>query len=79
MKRIISKLAALLIVGAALCATGCTKAKADDGKNNLDSEYATKADIAELNHTITELETMISGEIVGLKARVSALEAAVGK
>ena len=70
MKRIITKIAVLLIAGAALCATGCTKAKADNGKDNQDGEYITRA---EFEH----YQEVVSGELLTLDLRLQAVENAL--
>ena len=61
MKRIISKLAVLLLAGAALIATGCSKAKNEDGKDGQDeSEYITRAEFNEYKkETAATVKTMV--------------------
>ena len=72
MKRFFSKwagrLAVLLIVGAALCATGCTKAKADNGND----EYVSMK-------TFTDYETAMNAKLLQLDERLRAAEAAISE
>ena len=67
MKPIIKKLAVLLLAAAALCATGCSKAKTESEKDNDGGEYITKA-------AFDQYQTVVSGTISRLEERVRALE-----
>ena len=90
MKRVFTKLTVLLLAGAALLFTGCSKDNTEKPAVTPSGEYVTKAefeamkssyekDIQNLGKTIADLETVLNGRIAALDLRVTNLESAVSK
>ena len=88
MKRVFTKLTVLLLAGAALLFTGCSKDNTEKPAVTPSGEYVTKAefeamkssyeeDVRRLSKAIADLETNLYGTISGLELRVSNLETAL--
>ncbi len=76
MKVKFTKLAALLLAGAALFATGCTDYEVDIQKN-ADAIAAANAQISALQSAITSLQSTHSTDVAALNKAISDLQALV--